>query len=125
MLSFETDVDYKEIKSSLGVSNNKTRKHPLYCYICLCLLSFVCLCCLCDAISARNDVTHLQQRMLLLLDKNSGFAKEQSELETQIPLLHKDNTDLQSRILEVQKFVKGMKDVIVDTEKQNDKLLHK
>ena len=126
MLSFETDVDYKDIKSSLHkASKNKHHKQSLYCYICLTCISVICLCCLCDAVSARNDVKHLQQRMLLLTNKNNSFIKEKYELEMQIPHLHNDNTHLQSKLFDVQKFMKEINEVINDTEKQNDKLLHK
>jgi peptidoglycan hydrolase CwlO-like protein len=124
MLSFETDVDYKEIKTKLykakAVKNNN--KHVVYWYVCLTCVSVVCVCCLWNVITVRNDVVELQQRMLLLTNKNNSLSKEKYELEMQIPYLHNNNADIQGKLLDVQKYMKALNEEIKETE---DRIYHK
>ena len=124
MLSFETDVDYKEIKTKLyeakTVKNNN--KHVIYWYVCLTCVSVVCVCCLWNVITVRNDVVELQQRMLLLTNKNNSLSKEKYELEMQIPYLHNNNADIQGKLLDVQKYMKALNEEIKETE---DRIYHK
>lgn len=124
MLSFETDVDYKEIKTKLykakAVKNNN--KHVVYWYVCLTCVSVVCVCCLWNVITVRNDVVELQQRMLLLTNKNNSLSKEKYELEMQIPYLHNNNSDIQVKLLDVQKYMKALNEEIKETE---DRIYHK
>jgi hypothetical protein len=125
MLAFETDVDYKEIKTKLYKVNamkKNNNKEVVYWYICLMCVSVVCLCCLWNVITIRNDVVELQQRMLLLTNKNNSLSKEKYELEMQIPHLHNNNADIQSKLLDIPKFIKALNDEIKETE---DRMYHK
>ena len=125
MLAFETDVDYKEIKTKLYKVNamkKNNNKEIVYWYICLMCVSVVCLCCLWNVITIRNDVVELQQRMLLLTNKNNSLSKEKYELEMQIPHLHNNNADIQSKLLDIPKFIKALNDEIKETE---DRMYHK
>lgn len=126
MLAFETDVDYKEIKTKLYKAKavKKNNKEIVYWYICLTCVSVVCVCCLWNVINVRNDVVELQQRMLLLTNKNNSLSKEKYELEMQIPHLHNDNADIQGKLLEIPRFIKALNEEIKETENRMNHKKH-
>jgi septal ring factor EnvC (AmiA/AmiB activator) len=124
MLSFETDVDYKEIKTKLynaKTAKNNNKQAALYWYVCLTCVSVVCVCCLWNVITVRNNVVELQQRMLLLAHKNNSLSKEKYELEMQIPYLHNNNADIQGKLLDIQTYMKALNEEIKETE---DRMMH-
>ena len=75
-------------------------------------------------INVRNDVVELQQRMLLLTNKNNSLSKEKYELEMQIPHLHNDNADIQSKLLEIPRFIKALNEEIKETENRMNHKKH-
>jgi chromosome segregation ATPase len=81
----------------------------------------VCVCCLWNVITVRNDVVELQQRMLLLAHKNNSLSKEKYELEMQIPYLHNNNADIQGKLLDIQTYMKALNEEIKETE---DRMMH-
>lgn len=123
MQSFETEVDYSEIKSTIKKQKLKNQKYSYYRSICLCILSLICIIFAFNVISIRKEVTHLQKKLTYLLDKNESFIKETSYLQQQIPQIQISNNELKQQLKHIQQFSKDITEAIEQTEKQNDKLM--